>query len=191
MFPTASSAKKEIGLKVGSRAPQIMTKDIDGKSFNLNESVKKENVILVFYRGGWCPYCNTQLRTLQAQAVPKLKKANAKIVAISVDRVEEAIKTKTNEKLNMTIISDPSAGILKKYNIVNKVDEKLVKKYKDKYKLDLEKASGKKHHIIAIPAVFVVTKNRKISFAYANENYKVRAQIKDVLDNIENLNKTK
>ncbi|MCJ8276986.1 MAG: redoxin domain-containing protein [Bdellovibrionales bacterium] len=180
-------ANKEIGLKVGTQAPSISQQDVDGKSFDLSKAAKKGPVVLVFYRGGWCPYCNIQLRNLQKDLVPQLGTYKAQLVAISVDKVDEAMKTKNKEKLGMTLLSDPAADLIKKYNIVNQVEDKLVKKYKSEYKIDLEAASGQKHHMITIPAVFVVNKKSEVAFAYANEDYKVRAQIKDIVEALKKL----
>jgi peroxiredoxin len=182
LFISLPTFAKDFGLPLGEKAPQINMKDVDGVKFNLKKSLKKGPVVLVFYRGGWCPYCNLQLRNLQSEVVPSLGKYQATLVAISVDRLDEALKTKKSEALGITVLSDPTASLVKKYNVVNKVPMKLVKKYKSKYKIDLEKSSGKKHHIIAVPAVFIVKENGKISFSYANEDYKTRAQTKDILN---------
>ena len=173
--------------KKGDTAPNISTKDIDGKAFDLSKEVKAGPVVLVFYRGGWCPYCNLQLKQLQNKLIPNIKGFKAQVVAISADQQEEASKTRKNQKLDMTLISDSSAQIVKAYDIVNQVPAKLVKKYKDEYKIDLEKASGKKHHIIPIPAVFIVNKDMKLEFSYINEDYKVRAQIKDIIKALKSL----
>lgn len=181
VFISVPTFAKEFGLPVGKKAPQIKMTDVDGENFNLKKTLKAGPVVLVFYRGGWCPYCNLQLRNLQSEVVPLLEKHKATLVAVSVDRLDEASKTKKNESLGMRVLSDPTASLIKKYNVVNKVSMNLVKKYKSKYKIDLEKSSGEKHHIIAVPAVFVIETDGNITFSYANEDYKTRAQTKDIL----------
>jgi len=171
----------ERGLSVGAEAPQITALDVDGKMFELKKAVLDGPVVLVFYRGGWCPYCSTQLRGLQSEALPEITKAGGKLVAISVDKMESALKTKEKESLGMTVLSDPKAEILKAYDVDYKVPDELAEAYIKKYKIDLEAHSGQDHHIIAVPAVYVIDKNSKITFAYVNENYKVRAQVSDIL----------
>jgi len=175
------------GLLRQQLAPQISTTDIDGKKFDLKESLQEGPVVLVFYRGGWCPYCSLQLRNLQAQALPKVTAAGGKLVAISVDKPDAALKTKGREKLGMTILSDPKAQILKAYKVDYKVPEALVEKYIKKYKIDLEAHSGEKHHIIAVPAVYVVNQQGAVTFSYVNEDYKVRAQVEDIIAAVEKL----
>lgn len=185
---TAFSADDK-GLSVGELAPQISTNDIDGHKFDLNESLQQGPVVLVFYRGGWCPYCNRQLRKLQADVVPKLGQFSAKLVAISVDRPDEIEKTKQKESLGMTLISDPAATLIKQYRVVNQTSNELVRTYKEEYDIDLEAASGQKHHIIAVPAVFTIAQDGKIAFAYANTDYTVRTQNQDILSSLASLQK--
>jgi len=169
------------GLKTGSKAPQIATVDVNGKSYDLHSELKKGPVVLIFYRGGWCPYCNLQLRNLEKGIAAEVKNIGASMVAISVDRIEEGLKTNEKEKLTSTIISDPDAKILDSYKVKFKVPEELVSKYKNEYKIDLEAASGRKHHFVAVPAVYVIDGKNDITYAFVDENYKVRAPEADII----------
>ena len=178
------------GIKVGEIAPQITTKDINGATFNLENTLNNGPVVLVFYRGGWCPYCNRQLRKLQAEIVPELDKFNAKLVAISVDRLDEIEKTQKKQDLGMTLISDPMASIIKRYNVVNQTSDSFVKTYKESYGIDIEAYSGQKHHIIAVPAIFTISSNGEVVFSYANENYTIRAQNRDIISSLEELSQS-
>lgn len=172
---------KEYGIKSGSVAPQIAVTDVDGKAFDLHAAAKKGPVVLVFYRGGWCPYCNLQLRNLQAKVSKEIEKVGGTIVAVSVDKVDEGLKTKGKEQLSATILSDPDAKILADYNVQFKVPDELVAKYKNEYKIDVEGSSGRKHHIIAVPAVFVLNKSAHVTYRFVEENYKIRAPEADIL----------
>lgn len=167
------------GLKKGSSVPQISFKDIEGISVNLLKS--KDPIVLVFFRGSWCPYCMKQLESIEKDLSDSVK---TNLVAISVDNLSVAKKMKDKYKLNFQIVSDPKAKILKAFNIANKLDDKLVKKYKSSYKIDVERASGETHHLVAHPAVFVV-KNGVISFVDVNVNYKVRTDNADILKALE------
>ena len=184
-LPVLGSATS--GIAVGEQAPQISVKDINGSAFNLKANLQEGPIVLVFYRGGWCPHCNLHLRRLQNDVVPKLEKYNAKLVAISVDKLDEAEKTQKKQNLGMTLISDPMAELIKKYKVVNQTSKSLVRTYKEQYNIDLEGASGQKHHIIAIPAVFTIAQDGSVRFAFVNENYTIRAQSTDILTSLENL----
>lgn len=177
----------ERGLDVGAEAPQITTTDVEGKTFDLSKAAKSGPVVLVFYRGGWCPYCSLQLRKLQLEALPRVKKAGGRLVAISVDKLDSVLKMKAKDSLGMTILSDPKAKILKAYDVDYKVPDELVEKYIKKYKIDLEADSGETHHIIAVPAVFVIGESGRVAFSYVNEDYKVRAQVEDIVSAVEAL----
>ncbi len=184
--PALAGQSNKYGLKKGLSAPDFKAKDINGVDFSLKDALKRKPVVLVFYRGGWCPYCNLQLRKLQKNVMPNIK-GKAHLVAISVDLPDKGLETSKKENLGFDILSDPKAAILKSYNIVFKVPGPLVKKYKNEYNIDLEGASGEKHHIIAIPSVFVIDSKGKIVFSYANEDYKVRAAEKDIMNAVNKL----
>ncbi len=187
LFTSAAFSSNTSGIAIGEVAPQISVKDIDGSEFDLKESLQENSVVLVFYRGGWCPYCNLQLKNLQTEVVPKLASYNAKLVAVSVDKLNEIEKTQKKASLGMTLISDPTAAIIKRYQVVNQTSDSLVKTYKEQYNIDLEAASGQKHHIIAIPAVFTIAQDGKVVFAYVNEDYTIRAQSRDILSSLAKL----
>ncbi len=181
LLSSSAFSSSTSGITVGTEAPQILAKDINGTEFNLKASLRRGPVVLVFYRGGWCPHCNLQLRKLQKEIVPRLKNHKATLVAISVDKLNEVEKTQKKESLGMTLISDPTAALIKKYQVVNQTSDSLVRTYKEQYNIDLERSSGQTHHIIAIPAVFTIAQDGKVTFAYVNEDYTIRAQNRDIL----------
>jgi len=180
MAAPAFAAVESSGLKVGDKAPAIHQNDINGTLFDLTAAEGSGPVVLVFYRGGWCPFCNQQLHDLQITAVPFAKKHHAQIVAISVDKATEEAKTQAKHDLTITILSDTKAELLGAYNVQNHISPEQYEIYKTKYHLDLEESSGEKHHIIAIPAVFVMDSLGTIIYAHADSNYKVRAPISEI-----------
>ena len=168
------------GLKKGTKAPTFIAKDIYNKSIDSRQLTKSGPTVLVFYRGGWCPYCNTQLQRLQKKVAEPLKTAGAHLIAISVDKIAEGTKSQKQHNLDFTIISDPEASILKKFNVAYTVPDNLVRKYLSK-NIDLEKSSGRKHHIIAVPAVYVIDSQGMIRYAHVDSNYKKRAPAEDII----------
>lgn len=178
-------AEAKYGLKAGDKAPYFKVKTYENKTFSLKKSLKKGPVVLVFYRGGWCPYCSTQLRGLRKN-LKKFKKRGATLAALSVDSVENARETREKEKLGFPLLSDPDAKVLGKYRLAFKLDGKTLKQY-SLHGIDVEKASGRKHHQIAVPAVFVIDKKGIIRWVYVNEDYKARAKLKDILKALDGL----
>jgi peroxiredoxin len=166
------------GLMVGQKAPEIDLKTVNQEAFVLSKQSK--TTVLVFYRGSWCPYCMNQLKELTTDLYPKLNLSKQQVVAISVDLPKVAGKMKKKFKIPYIVISNPKATILKSYNLVNTLNDDLVKKYKSSYKIDVERDSGEKHHMIAHPAVIIVRKGTVI-YNDVHTNYKERTKIKDIL----------
>lgn len=181
------NGQTKFGLDTGRPAPDFTVKTDTGTTFHLMEVLKKGPVVLVFYRGGWCPYCQTQIRELQKNA-GAFRERGATLAALSVDQAVYARETSAKEKLGFPLLSDPDAGVLGKYHLRLEVDDATLEKYKE-YGIDLEKASGRAHHIIAVPAVFVIDGQGIIRWAYVNEDYKVRAKIADILKALDGIRK--
>jgi peroxiredoxin len=138
----------------------------------LKEQVDSRPAILVFYRGGWCPYCNTQLSELRL-ITAEAEALGYQVIAISPDRPEELAKTMTKDKLDYTLLSDSKADALRAFGIGFRVDDATIEKYKG-YGIDLEKSSGESHHALPVPSVFIVDAAGVLQFSYVHPDYKVR-----------------
>lgn len=177
-FFVGATANAMVGLAVGDDAPEIELPKATGGMFKLSER-DDAAIVLIFYRGSWCPYCMKQLIGVEKELTKAADAKDTKIVGISVDRIEVAKRMKKKHGLKMTILSDPKAKSLKDYKIANKLEDELVEKYKNSYKIDVEGDSGETHHIVAHPAVFVVKKG-KITFADVHVDYKKRTKNSDI-----------
>ncbi len=168
------------GLKVGDKVPELKLRDTTGRTLSFDS--RKKTYIIVFYRGAWCPYCLNQLKNIQMQVMPKLDK-EVELITISVDQLKVAKKMRDKNNFSFRVVSDPRAKSLKAFNIINKISDELVLKYKEAYKIDIEADSGETHHMIAHPAVFII-KRGKITFADVHTDYKKRTNNKEILENI-------
>ncbi|HYE77784.1 MAG TPA: peroxiredoxin-like family protein [bacterium] len=172
-----------LGLEVGTAAPSFELLDVDGKPHTLADLLKEGWVVLVTYRGGWCPYCNEHLQASKGLAQP-LREAGARLVAVSVDLPAEEAKTYTKHGLDFLVLSDPYLELINAYNIANVIDAETVKLYEG-YGIDLEAYSGQRHHTIAHPAVIIIDPDGIIRFFHVNADYKVRMtpdEIQEALD---------
>ncbi len=169
------------GLSVGTMAPDFTEQTSDGSEFTLSDIYQDHAVVLIFYRGGWCPYCNVQLQEYQ-QNIEDFEAAGAKIIAISVDSKDTVTEYVSEQQLDFRVVGNPQADLLKLYNLVTYVPQDMSKMYKEKYKIDLVGASGRRDGLIAIPATYVIGPGGEITFAEANEDYKVRPKARDVLE---------
>ena len=175
-------------LKVGDAIPDVSLRTEENQSVRLRELVSEKPTVLIFYRGGWCPFCNRHLQAL-AGIEDDLNKAGAQLLAVSMDTPAKLKATPDREKLHYRLFSDSDAVAATAFGIAFKVDDTLVKKYKDAYKIDLEAASGNDHHILPYPAVFIVNTNGVIRFVHVNPDYKVRLEPAKILEAVSEMKK--
>ena len=169
---TAAAGEGLQPLTIGTQIPDISLKDANGESVNLRSMAKVQPLVLIFYRGGWCPYCNAHLGQLQ-EIDPQLRALGYRIVAVSPDRPEELAKSAAKDELTYTILSDSTMEAGQAFGLAFTVDEATLEKYAG-YGIDLEAASGEKHHMLPVPAVFLIGSDGVIDFVYANPDYKTR-----------------
>jgi peroxiredoxin len=167
-------------IKIGDVIPDVALRNEDNQEVKLRQLVAAKPTVLIFYRGGWCPYCTRHLKDL-AGIEAELQQAGAQIFAISVDQPAKLKETPDRDKLGYKLLSDSDAIAAQAFGIAFKVEDDLVKKYKESYKIDLEAASGREHHLLPHPAVFVVDPKGKVQFSYVNPDYKIRLEPEQIL----------
>lgn len=169
----ANSAEEIQPIKTGQVIPDVTLTNADGLPFPLKKLVKNQPTVLIFYRGGWCMYCSAQLGQLKQVEMP-LQKLGYQIVAVSPDSIEKIRESLKKYDLSYLLVSDSDAAAAKAFGLAFKVDDATFAKMKKDYGIDLEAHSGKDHHILPVPAAFVLDKKGKIHFSYVNPDYKVR-----------------
>ncbi|MDT8389929.1 MAG: peroxiredoxin-like family protein [Lentisphaeria bacterium] len=170
--PVPASAADVRPLLIGASVPEVTLRTADGKAFDLGAAASRKPAILIFYRGGWCPYCSLHLGQLQ-EAEADLVKLGYQILAVSPDRPEKLAESVEKGKLSYTLLSDAAMDAAKAFGIAFRVDDATVEKYKG-YGIDLEAASGQDHHLLPVPAVFILGTDGKVKFVYVNPDYKTR-----------------
>lgn len=169
----AASAEQVKPLQTGDTAPDVTLTNADGMAFPLKKLLKNQPTVLIFYRGGWCVYCNTQLGQLKQIETP-LQKLGYQIVALSPDGVDKIRESLKKHDLTYMLVSDSDAAAAKAFGLAYQVDDATYAKMKKDYGIDLEAHSGKGHHILPVPAAYVLDKQGKILYSYYNPDYKVR-----------------
>ncbi|WP_053980366.1 peroxiredoxin-like family protein [Marinagarivorans algicola] len=168
----AQNADEIRPILIGQEMPKITLTTPEGKPFDLNKAMAQKPTLLVFYRGGWCPYCNLHLAALRKVEKP-LKELGFQIIAVSPDKPEELTKTDEKHSLGYTLLSDSHATAIKALGLAFEVDAVTRVKYKT-YGIDLEKSSGQDHHLLPAPAALLVNKDGLVTFSFISPNYKVR-----------------
>lgn len=157
---------------INSTIPDVTVKTISGEDVSLHTIVKEKPTVIVFYRGGWCPYCTRHMSEL-AQIEDQILDLGYQIIGISVDRPEVLRATLEEVELNYTLLSDSPANALKGFGIAYQVDQATVDRYMN-VGIDLEGNAGFNHHILPAPAVYFVDQEGTVNFQYVNPNYRER-----------------
>ena len=168
----ANNANEICPIKISEKVPEVYIRSLEGELVNLQDIVNQKPTVLIFYRGGWCPYCNLQLADLN-KIEKDLLNMGYQLVAISIDKPEKLKESLDKHHLNYTLFSDSKAEASIAFGLAFKVADD----YNNmllRHNMDLEEASGEKHHILPVPAVFIVDQAETIQFEYVNPDYKIR-----------------
>ena len=166
--------------EVGDVLPDVAVQTIEGQSRSLRALVAEQPSVLIFYRGGWCPFCNRHLAAL-SEIQSELRAEGYRLLAISPDQPEKLQASIKKQKLAYTLLSDSSAAAAKGLGITFRFPDKTFEKYRSSYGIDLEAYSGQKHHLLPHPAVFITDTKSVIRFAHVNKDYKTRLDPKKIL----------
>ena len=167
-----ASADQVQPLLPGMKAPAFTLRDVNDQPFLFQADQFDKPVVLTFFRGGWCPYCNLQLAEMR-KAEQKLNEMGFNIWFISIDKPELLLESLSDPDIGYTIYSDSSLQATRAFGLAFQIDDELFKKYLT-YNIDLEKASGETHHVLPAPATYIIGTDGIINFAYINPDYKVR-----------------
>ena len=175
--------EKPEGLFINSKAPDFKATDQYGNEIRLKDVLKDSIVVLIFYRGEWSPYCIKYLKTLE-DSVHAIKNKGARLMAITPEKPEFISKTIEKTKASYPLLYDKEMKIMKAYAVAFEVDEKTVSRYKNA-DIDLATANGQKDKIyLPITAVYIIHKEGTINYRYFDSDYKKRASVKEILDNL-------
>ncbi|WP_109673586.1 peroxiredoxin-like family protein [Dyadobacter jejuensis] len=167
-------------IKIGEKAPNFELPNGEGKMVALESLLEKGPVVVTFYRGDWCPYCNLQLRALQAR-LSEIQALGATLVAIS-PQVPDGSMTETEiSKLEFTVLSDQDAKVASQYGVAWEVPEFLLDHMRVDRNLDLQKINHGNGTILPIPATFVLGPDGIVQWNYVNVDYRTRSEPDEVI----------
>ncbi|MGQ0542234.1 MAG: peroxiredoxin-like family protein [Blastocatellia bacterium] len=170
---TADQAAQS-ALKTGADMPSFALKDANGVEVKSSELMKKGNLVVVFYRGAWCPLCNTYLRTLQ-KSLAEIKQAGGVLVAISAENPDNSLGTAKKNEIEFSVLSDPNLDLARKFGLVYQLPNEVAEKYVS-YGIDLKKRNAMEKPELPISATYVIDQKGKIAYAFAEPNYQKRAE---------------
>jgi peroxiredoxin len=173
-------------LKAGDRAPEFTLEDPSGKPISSAELLAEGPLVVTFYRGVWCPYCNMDLQALQ-EALPELAAQGAKLVAISPQTAANSRRSARENKLGFPILSDPGNELASRFGLRFKLQDYLIDLYKTAFKNDLAVVNGDKSWTLPMPARFVIGQDGIIAYAEVNPDYTNRPDPSEMLPTLRRL----
>lgn len=168
------------GIRVGKSAPSFVLNNAFGKPVSLKEQLKKGPVVLVFYRGAWCPYCNMHLHALQ-NSLSAINQYGAQLIAITPQRPDKSVEQIKEKDLSFEVLSDLDSRVMKAYNLHYELPGDLVEVYK-KHGLDIEAYNGAGRAILPVPGTFVIDKAGIVRAMHADVDYKQRMEPSVIID---------
>ncbi|MBN1987139.1 MAG: AhpC/TSA family protein [Prolixibacteraceae bacterium] len=175
--------KEAKGLKVGSQAPGFSARDLKDNVFSLNSALGKGPVVLIFYRGQWCPFCNKHLKKLE-QSLDKIYEKGASVVAISPEKSEFLKRTADKTKASFSLLYDEDYKIAEAFDVAFRPTKFERAIYNKILKADLKNAHSDDSQQLPIPATFIIGKDGKITWRHFNPDYKKRSTVDDIVKNI-------
>lgn len=175
----------ESALKSGDIAPDFALPDVNGKTVSLTHWLKRGPIVVSFYRGGWCPYCNLELRGLQA-VLPQITRLGATLVAISPQSPDGSLTTAEKNELAFPVLSDDGSAVAKAFGIAFDLAEELRPIY-TRLNHPLPAMNGNDSWLLPIPATYIIDQNGVIALAYVDVDYRKRLEPTAVVDALRRL----
>lgn len=176
-------------IKVGAKMPSFSLADANGKTVTSDSLMKQGNLVIVFYRGAWCPFCNTYLRTLQKN-LEAIKSNDGVLVAISVENADNSVAVVKKNELDFVVLSDPNLDLARKFGLVYQLTDATNKQYIG-YGIDLAKRNSMEKAELPVSASYVIDQKGKIAYAFLDPDYKKRAEPEKIIETLKSLKEMK
>lgn len=169
----------EHALRKGDKARDFNLINAKGGKTRLSDLLTKGPVVINFYRGGWCPYCNIEFKALHS-FLPQIKEMGATLIGISPELPDASMDTVEKHQLQFEVLSDVDNKLAREYGILFEVPTKMRALYKE-WELDFSNVNGNDSWELPIPATYVINRDGVIAHAYINKNYTERMEPADIV----------
>lgn len=173
------------GLNKGDKATDFTLPNAKGEETQLSKLLEDGPIVLNFYRGGWCPFCNLEFKSLH-DILPQIKALGANLIGISPELPDNSLDTIEKHQLQFEVLTDVGNTIARQYGIVMDVPESMRPVYLQ-WGIDLPVTNGDDTWELPIPATYIIARDGKIISAYINKNYTERMEPGDIIAALESL----
>jgi len=168
-------------IKIGEKAPDFQLPNPKRESISLSSLLEKGPLVVTFYRGSWCPYCNLQLRALQAK-LSQIHTLGAELVAISPEVPDGSLTKNEINEMDFIVLSDQDAKVASEYGVAWEVPEFLMEHMRVDRNLDLKKINNGNASILPIPATFILSTDGIVKWNYVNVDYRTRSEPEEIIE---------
>jgi peroxiredoxin len=176
----------DFGLKEGAKAPNFtLTNPLD-EQITLYDELAQGPVILTFYRGSWCPFCNIQLRAYQ-QFLPEIEKLGGRLIAVSPQSPDNSLSQKEKEELTFQVLSDPNGVVTESYNLLFELPDYLQHTYKNKLGRDFAEFNNTDRWILPVPATFIIDKEGFVRRTHVDPDFMKRMEPEEIIDQLKKI----
>nr|WP_276316238.1 peroxiredoxin-like family protein [Paenibacillus artemisiicola] len=164
------------GLNIGAAAPDFTLEDATGKRITLSEELKKGPIILIFYRGEWCPFCNLQLKAYE-RIMSEIKSAGAQLIAVSPQTPDHSLSQKEKLELSFIVVSDRQNKVAERYNLKFTLPD-----FMRGILSRLPEINGDDSFELPVPATYVIHQNGRILASASDINHRTRMEPSEALE---------
>lgn len=183
IFSAYTQAQKGSSLIVGDQAPKFSSlQTSDKKFFSSIDKLKEGSLIVVFFRGSWCPYCEAYIDSLR-MSYNKMVDEGANLVLITPEQPKYSFILTESKAIKFPIIFDEDYSIMKAFGVDFALNNTAYNNYKRTLR-DIDEANGNEERILPIPATFVINKNGTINYIHFDKNYKKRPSINEIMSHL-------
>ncbi|MEU9213671.1 peroxiredoxin-like family protein [Streptomyces sp. NPDC048415] len=181
----SDSGQADRALTLGAQAPRFALPSATGQTVALDALLTEGPVVLTFYRGAWCPYCNIALRSLQ-QHHDEIRSRGARLVALSPQIPDESLSLTEKHELAFDVLSDLGSDTAKQYGLAFDLPDDLAAVY-DRLGFDLQRVNAGHPRTLPLPASYVIDRAGVIRWAFVDADYTARAEPADILAALDSL----
>lgn len=174
------------GLTEGDTAPNFTLTNPLGGQITLYNELAKGPVILIFYRGAWCPFCNVQLRAYQ-QLLPEIQKISGQLIAVSPQSPDNSLSQMEKEQLTFHVLSDPNGRVAERYNILFEMPTYLQNTFTEILGRDLAKFNESDRWVLPVPATYLIDMEGIVRYAHVDPDFMRRMEPQDIIQLLKKL----
>ena len=172
-------------LKVGDTLPEFVLPNAEGRLVSSRELLAQGPLVVAFFRGDWCPFCNLTLAALE-DALPRIETTNARLVAMTPDANGLALRAKHRNSVHYDVLCDIDNGVAMQFGVVYRVPDEY-RKFLEDYKCDLGTRHGNDMWTLPMPSAFVIDRQGVIRYAFVNGDVLVRAEPDEIIAELKKL----